>query len=129
MADAVSTKIIFSGKRQVAVHITNLSDGTGESGVVKIDKSTLTAPFGVEPTSIVVDKIQYSVNGMAVVLAWDHDTDVTIAVLAGYGKMNWECCGSLQDTGTGGTGDIILTTNGHTSGDSYDITLHCHVKE
>ena len=29
---------------------------------------------------------------------------------------------------SGGTGDILLTTTGHSSGDSYDITVYAKLK-
>ncbi len=128
MADAVSNKTIFSGNIRHVVHLTNLSDGTGESGVVKVDKSALVSLNGSEPNDLVVEKIEGTVSGMSVTLAWDHTADVTIAVLGDNHDFCWKKSGGLVDTGTGGTGDIILTTNGHTAGDSYDITLHLRLR-
>ena len=40
MADTVSTRILEQGERNLVVQLTNLSDGTGETGVVKVDAST-----------------------------------------------------------------------------------------
>jgi len=41
MADAVTTQIIHDGDRQVVMKFTNISDGTGEAAVQKVDVSTL----------------------------------------------------------------------------------------
>ena len=43
MADAVATQIIIDGDRNVVQKFTNVSDGTGESAVVKVDVSALAA--------------------------------------------------------------------------------------
>ena len=129
MADTVTSKVVFSGNRRYVVHLTNLSDGTGESGVTKVDKSTLTGLNGAEPSSLVVEKIVYEAVGMSVTLAWDHTADVTIAVLQNDGTLCWKDSGGLVDTGSGGSGDIILTTAGHDAADSYDITLYLRLKD
>lgn len=128
MADAVTTNVIHAGTRTYITHITNASDGTGESAVVKIDKSTLTGPGGSEPSKICIEKIEGTVNGMQVKLIWDHTSDVTIAVLdGGQVELDFTCGGGLRDPGTGGSGDVLLTTLGHTSGDSYDLILYCRL--
>ena len=41
MADAVTSQTILDGERLFIGKFTNLSDGTGETAVVKIDVSTL----------------------------------------------------------------------------------------
>lgn len=130
MADAVDILTVYAGRRHRVVRLTNASDGTGESAVVKVDKSTLTGLDGTEPSKLVVEKIQFALEGMSARLFWDHDTDDEIAVLAGQGCHDWRDCGGLVDPASaGGTGDILLTTNGHTAGDTYDITLHLRLKD
>ena len=39
MADAVATQTIFDGERMAIQKFTNISDGTGESKVLKVDVS------------------------------------------------------------------------------------------
>ena len=46
MADVVTTQILENGQRFAIVKFTNVSDGTGETGVVKVD-ATSTGPYGV----------------------------------------------------------------------------------
>ena len=129
MADTVDTKVVFAGTRHYVVKLTNISDGTGESAVTKVDMSTLTGPNGEAPTKISIEKIEYQVDGMQVRLFWDATVDDEIAVLAGQGIFDWTCTGGLHDPqSSGATGDIKLTTNGHTAGDGYDITLYLKLK-
>lgn len=130
MADTVDTKVINRGKRYYVVHLQNRSDGTGESGVTKVDISTLTNAAGATATYSVVDRIEYSVWGFNHVrLDWDHTTDDEIATLSGQGIIDWQPAGGNVDPKTsGGTGDILLTTNGGASGSGYDITLWIRLK-
>jgi hypothetical protein len=129
MADAVSTKVLFNGTRKLIIQITNLSDGTGESAVVKVDKSGYTGSNGLEPSKFVVEKIQYDVTAMRVHLYFDRTTDQTIAVLQGNNELCYTDVGGLVDGGTGDTGDIVLTTTGAAAGDGYNIILHLRKKD
>jgi hypothetical protein len=132
MADAVDTLTI---RNAVALNgwlvqrFTNLSDGTGESGVTKVDISTFNCRNGQGASYSKIERIEYNVNGMTVALYWDHTTDDEIAVLGGSGIIDQSADGGRVDPkSAGGTGDILLTTSGHTSGDSYDITLYMRLK-
>jgi hypothetical protein len=130
MADSVDSLVVHNGKRNLIVRLTNASDGTGESAVVKVDKSAYTGPNGREPGRLVVKKIEGTCDGMQVRLFWDHDTDDEIAFLGGQFCHDWTSSGGLIDPASaGGTGDILLTTVGHTSGDNYCITLHLRKKD
>lgn len=121
MADAVSSQTIVDGGRNVVMKFTNLSDGTGEAAVVKVDVSALNDA----PTKVAIKRIIYNVTGMVVSLLWDATTDVKIVDLGGdSGTMDFEAFGGVwNNSGTGITGDILLTTTGHTAGDSYTIVL------
>lgn len=121
MADAVSSQTLVDGERNVVMKFTNLSDGTGESAVLKVDVSSLNG----SPSSVSIERITYSVSGMNVTLLWDATTDVRIVELGGNtGVMDFTSFGGLQNNaGVGVTGDILLTTTGHSSGDSYSIIL------
>jgi len=137
MADAVTTQWVYPpnwqgetepGWRRMIVHLTNISDGAGETAVVKVNKGELRTKQGREPSKLVVEKIVPQISGMAVTLAFDRVPVETIAVLNdASGCMEFD--GGLVDPGEGGTGDIILTTTGHSSGDSYDIILHIRLKD
>lgn len=133
MADTVDSLVVFSGNNRYVVRLTNISDGTGESAVIKVDKSALIGPDGVNPPGrLVLEEVQWSIQGFSSVrLAWDHTTDDEISVLgSGNGFFNFKNAGGLVDpNSTGGTGDILLTTAGAASGATYDITLVVRLKE
>ena len=125
MVDVVTTRFVRNGRRQKVYHFTNESDGTGESGVTKIDISTLTDADGNQATYSAIDRVDYDVGGFNYVeLQWDHTAPDTIAVLSGRGSIDWVLeGGGVDPRSAGGTGDIQLTTNGGAAGSSYDITM------
>ena len=131
MVDSVTSEYIYNGKKRKVLHLTNISDSTGESAVAKADISTLTFHLGTVPTYTTVQMIDYNIQGFTSVrLLWDHTTDDEIATLpAGQGCIDWYAFGGKTDPRTtGGTGDIVLTTAGAASGATYDITIYftCH---
>jgi len=135
MADAVTTNKIIETATHYVVHLTNISDGTGESAVVKVDKSAIeVASDGAEPNSLDIEEVRWAIQGFTSVrILWDHTTDDLALVLCGSGYDDFTGKGRIPGfTGTsglkdprsaGGTGDILLTTNGGSSGATYDITL------
>jgi hypothetical protein len=124
MADAVSTNVIHNSSKKYIAQFTNLSDGTGESAVQKIDISGLTNQLGAAPTKVKINKINYSISGMSVGILFDHTTDDQVLVLSGSGEKDFTKEGGLADpASSGGTGDILFTTYGHAANDSYDITM------
>lgn len=126
MTDTVTTKVVFSGTRRYTVNLTNLSDGTGESGVKKVDITTLLNSFNQVPTKLIVEKIKYDVASMRVLLQWNTQTPATICVLQGWGELNWQDAGGLANTATIGSGNesILLTTANQAAGDGYNITIY-----
>ena len=133
MADTVNTNVLFDGSRKRIIQLTNESDGTGESAVVKVDVSAITiGPLGgnqrgsnIAPVKLAVEEIEWQVSGFNyVVLEFDATANDEIAVLKGSGYKNYRPSGGIVDPqSTGFTGDIVLTTDGAIDGASYDITL------
>lgn len=131
MADAVTTNVVSDSDARYAVHLTNISDGTGESAVIKVDKSTLLAEDGAEPASLDIEEVRWNIQGFTSVrLLWDHTTDDVALVLTGNGYEDFRGQpdnaakkGLADPRSSGGTGDILLTTAGAVSGATYDITL------
>ena len=119
MADTVVVKKLFEGAKHVYYQFTSTSDGTGETAVNKIDISTLTSD-GRTPTKLSLIDVSYSVCGFNYVeMFWDHTSDVSIGVYCGQDSVSYDIVGGNHDTGTGGTGDILVTTNGGAAGSSY----------
>jgi hypothetical protein len=131
MADTVDVRPLFVGTRRVAYRFTNVSDGTGEAAVTKVDISTLVGPDGrAAPTRTVIEQIEWSIQGFTSVrLFWDHTTDDEIAVLSGAGFKDFREVGGMVDPASAGdTGDIKLTTAGAAANATYDITLVMRLK-
>jgi hypothetical protein len=131
MADAVTSKTIFNGTKKLIMHFTNKSDGTGESSVVKVDKSTFTGPNGAEPSSIVIDKIEGVVNGGILTIQANHTATLTLAQLNPGGRvcLDFSTSGGLQTSGSGGTGDIEFTLPASLTNGGYDIILFMRKKD
>jgi len=125
LADAVTSQKIVDGQKNVVYALTNLSDGTGESAVLKVDVSGLSAgPRGAVCAGVRILRVHYSVFGMNVSLLWDADTDVKALVLQGDGCLDFTEFGGIpNNAGAGKTGDLLLTTAGHSSNDTYSIVL------
>ena len=128
MADAVTSTTLMDSDRVAIIQLTNTSDGTGEAAVKKIDVSALSdSSTGQACTGVRLARIVYSTFGMSAKLlwvattntiCWDLNSDYTT-------DEDFTDFGGIQNTAAaiGKTGDIALTTTGHTSGDSYVIVL------
>ena len=130
MADAVTATTVEDGPREAVFYLTNTSDGTGESAVTKVDVSALSSlQDGTACTGVRIKKITFTNVGMGVKLLWDASTDVIAAELpADYSDtLDYSDMSGLPNVAAAGgnTGDIQLTTVGHTSGDTYSIVLRC----
>jgi hypothetical protein len=125
MADAVTSQTIFDGERMAVMKFTNLSDGTGETAVVKVDVSALSSSsFGRPCDGVTIERIHYSIGGMTVSVLWDATTDVPALILApGQFTFDFTKIQVPNNSGSGKTGDICFTTNGAAAGDSYTIVL------
>ena len=127
MADAVTSQTIQDGEKTAILKFTNVSDGTGESAVKKVDVSALTKnSAGQTCTSVSVARIYWATVGMSVKLEFDASTNVLILGLPAdsTGDEYYDLfTGIPNNAGSGVTGDIDFTTTGHSSGDSYSIIL------
>ena len=106
---------------------TNVSDGTGESAVTKVDVSALaTGLDGSTCTGVSIQKIWWQCIGMKVNILFDATSDVLAMQLGENqsGHHDYSSFGGLtNNAGSGKTGDIQFTTVGHSSGDTYSIVL------
>tara|TARA_Y100001937_G_scaffold32597_1_gene46522 strand:- start:51 stop:458 length:408 start_codon:yes stop_codon:yes gene_type:complete len=127
MADAVTTQTIIDGERNCVMKFTNVSDGTGESAVAKVDVSALASnSAGTACSEVRVMRISHAIVGMSVQLFLDATSNVLLMELAesSNGHMDFKDFGGLpNNAGSGKTGDILITTKGHSSGDTYSIVL------
>ena len=127
MADAVTSQTIQDGVKNVVMKFTNISDGTGESAVAKVDVSALSAgPNGETCTGVTIEKIWWQCIGMKTRLFFDATSNAFIIELGENqsGYHDYSSFGGLKNNaGSGVTGDILFTTVGHSSADTYTITL------
>jgi len=127
MADTVTSQTIQDDNRKAVLKFTNISDGTGESAVTKIDVSALAANSGGDAcTEVAVSKIWWQCVGMGVELLNDATTDTLIIGLSpdsnGYHDYS-VFSGIPNDAGSGKTGDVKCTTIGASSGDTYTVIV------
>ena len=127
MADAVTSQTIIDGERNCIMKFTNVSDGTGESAVAKVDVSALTSnSAGVSCSEVRVLRVSHAIVGMSVQLFLNATSNVLLMELAesSNGHMDFADFGGLpNNAGSGKNGDILFTTKGHSSGDTYSVTL------
>ena len=127
MADIVTTQVLSdtSGVKYFA-KMTNISDGSGESLVKKIDASTTT--FMTADGNRKIAKIWWSVNttkaNASVELVWDGDTNATAILLNGQGYWDLRTAGNeIINNATTPTGDVLLSTRDFVVGDNYTILV------
>ena len=127
MADAVASQTLVDGKHIAVFKFTNISDGSGESAVKKIDVSALaTNQRGASGTRVTIEKIWWQCNGMKVQVLFDASTNVLCIELGENqsGHHDYTSFGGLtNNAGSGVTGDILFTTVGLSSADTYTITM------
>ena len=127
MADTVTSQTLTdtSGVKFV-VKITNISDGTGETLVKKVDASETT--FMTEDGNRKIAKIWYSINTSnnrsAVELIWDGVTNSTAMILSGNGYWDLRTSGNeVVNNSTTPTGDLLLSTKNFANGDNYTLII------
>lgn len=131
MADAVRTIVTLNTGKYYAVNLTSISDGTGENGVIKVDKSAIVASNGSEPIALDILSCWGVAFGCShIKLEWDHSTDDLALALSGSFFFDYTHVGGLRDPrSAGGTGDILLTTSGMTANGGYTIDLMFGLRE
>ena len=127
MADTVTTQTIAdtSGVKYV-IKLTNLSDGSGEILVKKIDASETT--FMSEDGARAIARVYYSINASdnksGVELVWDGVTNATALFLSGQGVMDFRTDGnSFKNNAITPTGDVLLSTKNFATGDNYSLIV------
>lgn len=133
MADTVTSQTLKDSASTWAVKLTNISDGTGEAGVVKVSANTLVASDGGSTQRLSINKLFWNVSkgtsslqDPRVTLTWRGTSNTTIVTLSGSGTLDLTT--SFQapltnNAGAGANGDILLTTTGFTASSGYTLIL------
>ena len=136
MADVVTSQtLVDTTGTKTVMKFTNMSDGSGETLVTKMDASALT--FMTEDAIKTVAKIWWSVNTTngksGVELLWagsgTSSANATIGFFSGTGYHDYYTAGNsipnnaTLTANTSPAGDILLSTKGFVSGDNYTVIL------
>lgn len=118
-----TTQVIFDGYSTALLKFTNFSDGNPENSVLKVDVSTL---FG-SPSTVIIRRIDYDISGMQIAILWDATVPETCLFLSsGQFSFQFEQLaygGLVNNAGAGKTGDVLISTLGEDTMDSYTIIL------
>ena len=132
MADVVTSQTIVdtSGTKTV-MKFTNMSDGSGETLVTKMDASALA--FMTEDATKTIAKIWWSINTTngksGVELLWAGTTNSTIGFFSASGFHDYYTAGAAipnnatLTANTSPAGDVLFSTKGFVAGDNYTIIL------
>ena len=127
MADAVTSQTLMDGERIAIMKFTNISDGTGETAVTKVNVANLARNgAGLACTGVIVSKISSVCHGMEVRMLWDATTDVPFflsTVNTNYENDFSKFGGITNNAGAGKNGNIVFTTADQTAGDTYTVVL------
>ena len=127
MADAVASQTILDGERVAIMKFTNISDGTGESKVIKVNPSTLNASAGGGACdAVTITKIYAATHGLEVQIYWDATTDIFCWGVPQNSQYSFDFSqfgGLINNAGTGKNGNVLFSTADASSGDFYTIVL------
>ncbi len=133
MAGNVFTiQILDDGPKNVVARVVGILDTADLSAVTLLDPATLSSmqpgmPGGQLATQLAIDTIQFSIeDGLEVRLIWDATVPIVAEVMQGRGKTDYKPYGGLQNnTTTGKTGKILLTTQGWSGVLSFTLLVAC----
>ena len=124
MVDTVTTQILRDGRRNVVIKFTNISDGTGETAVTKVDVSALSE----SPARVRITRVDYTTAGIGLDILWGADADVLAMTIPQdmSDTLDYRWFGGVtNNAGSGRTGDIKFSTNNSPlDGDRYTVVLH-----
>ena len=132
MADVVTSQtIVDTAGTKTVMKFTNMSDGSGETLVTKMDASALT--FMTEDATKTIAKIWWAINTTngksGIELLWAGTTNSTIGFFSGTGYHDYFTSGNsipnnaTLTTNTSPAGDVLISTKGFVAGDNYTIIL------
>ena len=132
MADVVTSQtLVDTSGTKTTMKFTNMSDGSGETLVTKMDASALT--FMTEDGTKSLAKIWWAINTTngksGVELLWAGTTNSTIGFFSGTGYHDYFTSGNsipnnaTLTANTSPAGDVLISTKGFVAGDNYTIIL------
>lgn len=118
MVNTITSQTLNDGQRNFVVQIFVTGDGSGEETATKIVDVASTV-------NLKLVEYKAELSGFAASLLWDATTDVPfLNINDGYSKQDFRSVGGLvNNSGSGKTGDIMMTTVGLGAADKGSITL------
>jgi len=127
MADAVTSQTLVDNQTTAVMLFTNVSDGTGESLVTKVNVANLAVnAFGQACNAVSVKKIHIATHGMGVRLFWGATSNIIFFISSQNSQYTFDLSsfgGLVNNSTTGKTGNILLTTFDQSLGDTYTLIL------
>jgi hypothetical protein len=133
MADTVTSQTLKDSSTQWAIKLTNASDGTGETNVVKVSANNLVTTNGGGTQRLTINKIFWSVaSGTSstmsprITLKWyGTPANTDIVTLTGSGFWDLTTAGQcpLTNNAANTNGDILLSTTGFTANAAYTLII------
>ena len=128
MAITATSQTLFDGERKAIMKFyMTTTDTTGETGVVKVNPSNLTASAaGGACNGVTITKVTALTHGLEVQMNWVATAPVVIEVIPQNSQytQDYENIGGLtNNAGTGKTGGISFTTLDQSAGDAYTVVL------
>ena len=126
------------GHRRHIVHCTYYAaDTEGFTDNIQIKRKDLRTVFGNIPSKLIIDKIEWDVQGLTLIISYNNINDEEVKVLyTGQGVVDYSRFGGFVPEDDGTTvanddyaGDIVFTVNNVAAADSYDVVLHVRTHE
>lgn len=110
MANTVTLTTIFDGSRRVVAKVDIIGDASGEETALQILDISGLSPA---PTSVRITRIQSALENFNATILFDGTSDVVAWHCAsGTSEVDFSSFGGIDDTSTGATSDLMLTTLG-----------------
>lgn len=115
MANTVTVRKIIDGPSKAVIHVYMAYVDTSEnSDTVLVDVSDLSGT----PSKVTINRVMGNLRGFTGILEFDATTDVPFMSLPAddYFDYCFDHFGGIKDnSGTGSTGDVMITTSGFTA--------------
>jgi hypothetical protein len=123
MADTVTVQTLRDDRNNYVVKMTNISDGTGETNVKKVDITSLVGYQAGARLSL--RRVDWSLDNGYAQLKWEgantasHKTIVTMS--SANPSFDMLDNAAVPNNATGATGSVLLSTTGFTSSSHYTV--------
>jgi hypothetical protein len=122
MADVVTVQTLRDDRNNYVVKMTNISDGTGETNIKKVDITSLVGYQAGARLSL--RRVDWSLDAGTVELKWEGANTAshkTIVTCSGANELDILDAAAIPNNATGATGSVLLSTRGFTSSSHYTL--------